>query len=143
MLKIKCLRDINEVSRKKSIPKEVIEKIRSELLIIKQWSDEMDEVTIEDFNTDDFGYGYIVILEGNETGEELKDLGLTEGLENVIPECVESYYFNNEKWTKVIVIYNDSYAMSFWLKNTSLFEDYEDKGRECFSSGEYIPKEPF
>lgn len=143
MLKIKCLQDVNELSGKQSIPKEVIEKIRSELLIIKKWSDEMDEVTIEEFNTDDFGYGYIVILEGDETEEELKALGLTEGLENVIPECVESYYFNNEKWTKVIVIYNDSFAMSFWLKNSRLFEDYEDKGRECFSSGESKLEEPF
>lgn len=143
MIKIKCVQDIKNLSEKKLIPQEVIEKIYSEFLIIKKWSDEMDEVSIEDFNADDFGYGYIVILEGDETEAEINSLGLTEGLESVVPECAESYYFNDEKWTKIIVIYNDSYSMSFWLKNSNLLEDYEYKSQLCHLSAESNIKEPF
>lgn len=143
MWKVKCVQDIKNLSEHREVPKEVIEKVYSELLTIKAWSDEMNEVTIEDFNTDYFGYGYIVILDGSESEEEIRALGLTEGLEGVIPECAESYYFNDEKWTKIVVVYNDSYSMSFWLKNSNLFKDYEDDSRSRFVAEVSKLKEPF
>ena len=43
-----------------------------------------------------------------------------------IPEASHNYYVDGEKWTKLIVVYNDSYSMSFWLKNCSLFDSYAD-----------------
>lgn len=133
MIEIKCMEDIRNLSAKAVIPEEIVEKISKELVIIKKWSDEFNEVDMENFNTDDFGYGYIVILEGNESEEDFKDLGLMDGLDGVIPEAAESYYINDEKWTRVVVIYNDSYSMSFWLKNCELFNDYEIADRNCSS----------
>ena len=53
-------------------------------------------------------------------------LGLSEGLDGVIPEASHNYYFAGQKWTKLIVVYNDSYTMSFWLKNCDIFDSYAD-----------------
>ena len=124
MIEIKSIKDIEEAS-KTSIPKKIIVLLKEELATIKNWCDEDEETTLADFNTDDFGYGYIVVLNGNESLAELQNIGLTEGLENVIPEAALTYYVDGNKWTKLIVIYNDSYSMSIWLKNSSMFKEYE------------------
>ena len=93
---------------------------------IHAWADEDKEYSFEEFNTDIFDYGYIVLLEGNESREDYIYLGLSEGLEGVIPEASHNYYVDGEKWTKLIVVYNDSYTMSFWLKNCDIFDSYAD-----------------
>lgn len=124
MIEIKCVKDVKALSARSLVPEEIVEKIYEELAVIKKWSDEYDEVDINDYNAEDFGYGYIVVLEGNETEAEIKEIGLTEGLEGVIPEAAESFYVGKEKWTRIIVVYNDSYSMSFWLKNSNQFDDY-------------------
>lgn len=125
MIEIKCFKDIEVLKASEGIPALLVEMINEDLVILKKWSDEDDEVSMEEFNTDDFGYGYIVVLNGNESLAELQNIGLTEGLENVIPEAALTYYVDGNKWTKLIVIYNDSYSMSIWLKNSSMFKEYE------------------
>ena len=125
MIEIKCFKDIEVLKASKDIPALLVELINEDLVILKKWSDEDDEVSMEEFNTDDFGYGYIVVLEGNESEADIKNVGLTEGLEGTIPEAAYSYFINGDKWTRAIIIYNDSYSMSFWLKNSNLFSKYE------------------
>lgn len=125
MIEIKCIKDIEVLKAIEGIPALLVEMITEDLVILKKWSDEDDEVSMEEFNTDDFGYGYIVVLEGNESAEEIKNVGLTEGLEGTIPEAAYSYFIDGEKWTRAIVIYNDSYSMSFWLRNSNIFSKYE------------------
>lgn len=125
MIEIKCLKDIEALKARKDIPAALVEMVNEDLAILKKWSDEDDEVSMEEFNTDDFDYGYIVVLEGNESEEDIKNVGLTGGLEGTIPEAAYSYFINGDKWTRAIIIYNDSYSMSFWLKNSNLFSKYE------------------
>lgn len=125
MIEIKCLKDIEALKARKDIPAALVEMVNEDLTILKKWSDEDDEVSMEEFNTDDFDYGYIVVLEGNESEEDIKNVGLTGGLEGTIPEAAYSYFINGDKWTRAIIIYNDSYSMSFWLKNSNLFSKYE------------------
>ena len=125
MIEIKCFKDIEVLKASEGIPALLVEMINEDLVILKKWSDEDDEVSMEEFNTDDFGYGYIVVLEGNESEADIKNVGLTEGLEGTIPEAAYSYFINGDKWTRAIIIYNDSYSMSFWLKNSNIFSKYE------------------
>ena len=41
-----------------------------------------------------------------------------------IPEAAVNYYWGEEKWTRVIVIYNDSYSMLLWIKNYEGYDSY-------------------
>lgn len=130
MIEIKCKRDIETLKEHKDIPMELIDHLCEELNTLKSWCDEDNQDTIDTFNADNYGYGYIAILEGNETEEEIKNIGLSDGLEGVIPEDAMSHIFEGDKWTRIIVIYNDSYSMSFWIKNSSLFDSYEHESTE-------------
>lgn len=127
MIEIKCKKDIDILKDNKNIPEELIRHISEEFVVLKSWCDEDDQDSIEEFHTDNYGYGYITILEGNETNEEIQKLGLSEGLEGIFPEDAVNYQFGADKYTRIIVIYNDSYSMSIWLKNSNLFDSFERK----------------
>ena len=87
--------------------------------------DEDDEDTLEEFDTDYTGNGYIAILDGSESIEVIEGkLGLTGGLDEVIPESAENFFIGSDKWSRVIVIYNDSFGMILWLKNYDGFDSY-------------------
>lgn len=124
MLKVKCYKDILTLEANNSVPDRIITMLKEELARIKSWSDEDCETTLESFHTDDYDYGYIAIFEGTETDQEIEDLGLTDGLEAILPEVAYNFFIDGEKWTKIIVIYNDSYSMSVWLRNTDIFDSY-------------------
>lgn len=123
MIEIRCLKDIKRIE--KQIQRELVDKLLTDLLVIKESSDEDDEYTLEEFNTDYTGNGYIAILDGSESAEVIEGkLGLTGGLDEVIPESVENFFIGSDKWSRVIVIYNDSYGMILWLKNYDGFDCY-------------------
>lgn len=122
MIKIKCLKDI--LDNKDKLPESIVTMLKEELVRVKSWSDEFNETTLEEFHTDNYDYGYIVIFEGTETDKEIEYIGLSDGLEAILPEVAYNYYIDGEKWTKIIVIYNDSYSISLWLKNSDLFDSY-------------------
>lgn len=124
MIEIKCFKDILILAKKNIVPKPILNMLKQELVRIKSWSDEYNETSLTEFHTDDYDYGYIAILDGSETGEQIKSLGLSDGLAGVIPEIAFNYFIEGEKWTKIIVVYNDSYSMSFWLRNCNLFDSY-------------------
>lgn len=124
MIKVQCLQDIEALDNENRLPSLIIKYLKEELERIKSWSDEFNETTLEDFHTDDYDYGYIAIFEGNESDEEIEELGLSDGLEAILPEAAYNYYVDGEKWTKIIVVYNDSYSMSLWLRNTDIFDSY-------------------
>lgn len=123
MIEIRCLKDIKRIE--KQIQKELADKLLTDLLVIKEFSDEDEEYTLEEFNTNYTGNGYIAILDGSESAEVIEGkLGLTGGLDEVIPESVEIFFIGSDKWSRVIVIYNDSYGMILWLKNYDGFDSY-------------------
>ena len=124
MIKIKCLKDILDLESKQTIPDSIITMLKEELVRVKEWCDEFDEVSLESFHTSDYGFGYIAIFEGNETDQEIEAIGLSDGLEAILPEAAYNYFIDGEKWTKIIVVYNDSYSMSIWLRNTDIFDSY-------------------
>ena len=131
MIEICCLRDIIDAKDEKGISKELCERLKEDLAIIKDSCDEDMEYSLETFHTDYTGNGHIAILEGNESEYEIKNIGLTEGLDNTIPEAVVNYNFNGDKWTRAVVIYNDSFAMIFWLKNYDGFDSWEVVEKQC------------
>ena len=124
MIKIKCLKDILDLESNKAIPDSIIAMLKEELVRVKEWCDEFDETSLEEFNADDYDFGYIAIFEGNETDQEIEAIGLSDGLEAILPEAAYNYFIDGEKWTKIIVVYNDSYSMSMWLRNTDIFNSY-------------------
>lgn len=124
MIKVKCLKDILDLERNKKIPDSIITMLKEELVRVKEWCDEFDEVSLEEFHTDYYDFGYIAIFEGNETDQEIEAIGLSDGLEAILPEAAYNYFIDGEKWTKIIVVYNDSYSMSIWLRNTDIFDSY-------------------
>ena len=126
MKKIQCIADIRALEQSHSVPAELIEHIFQDLKVVYEWSVPDQEVTFEDFHTDEYDYGYIAILEGTESTEELeRELSLTGGYENTTPESAEIYHWGTDKWVRVIVIYNDSYSMVLWIKNYDGFDSYE------------------
>lgn len=123
MIKVKCLKDILDLESKQMIPNSIITMLKEELVRVKEWCDEFDEVSLEEFHTDEYDFGVIIIFEGNETDQEIEAVGLSDGLEAILPEAAYNYYLE-EKWTKIIVVCNDSYSMSVWLRNTDIFDSY-------------------
>ena len=124
MIKVKCLKDILDLESNKTIPDSIIDMLKEELVRVKEWCDEFDETSLEEFHTDDYDFGYIAIFEGNETDQEIEGIGLSDGLEAILPEAAYNFFIDGEKWTKIIVVYNDSYSMSMWLRNTDIFDSY-------------------
>ena len=124
MIKVKCLKDILDLESNKTIPDSIIAMLKEELVRVKEWCDEFDETSLEEFHTDDYDFGYIAIFEGNETDLEIEAIGLSDGLEAILPEAAYNFFIDGEKWTKIIVVYNDSYSMSMWLRNTDIFDSY-------------------
>ena len=124
MIKVKCLKDILDLESNKTIPDSIIAMLKEELVRVKEWCDEFDETSLEEFNADDYDFGYIAIFEGNETDQEIEAIGLSDGLEAILPEAAYNFFIDGEKWTKIIVVYNDSYSMSMWLRNTDIFDSY-------------------
>ena len=124
MIKVKCVKDILDLESNKTIPDSIIAMLKEELVRVKEWCDEFDETSLEEFHTDDYDFGYIAIFEGNETDQEIEGIGLSDGLEAILPEAAYNFFIDGEKWTKIIVVYNDSYSMSMWLRNTDIFDSY-------------------
>lgn len=123
MIKVKCLKDILDLESKQTIPDSIITMLKEEFVRVKEWCDEFNETSIDEFNTQDYDFGAIIIFEGNESDQEIEELGFYDGLEAILPECAYNYYLE-EKWTKIIVVCNDSYSMSVWLRNTDIFDSY-------------------
>ena len=134
MIKVKCLKDILDLECNKTIPDSIITMLEEELVRVKEWCDEFDEVSLEEFHTDDYGFGYIALFMGNETDQEIEAIGLSDGLEAILPEAAYNYFIDGEKWTKIIVVYNDSYSMSIWLRNTDIFDSYVINERDSEES---------
>ena len=129
MIEIKCLADIANAKENKSICEELAEILRKDLMVIKDYCDEDGEYSIETFHTDYFDNGHIAILDESTTDEQILELGLTGGLQETIPEAVVNYTINSTinstKWTRAVVIFNDSFGMILWLKNFDGFDGWE------------------
>ncbi len=124
MIKVKCYKDILDLEVNNTVPARLITMLKEELVRVKEWCDEFDETILEEFHTDDYDFGYIVIFEGNETDQEIEAIGLSDGLEAILPEAAYNYFIDGEKWTKIIVVYNDSFSISLFLRNTDTFDSY-------------------
>ena len=124
MIKVKCLKDILDLESNKTIPDSIIAMLKEELVRVKEWCDEFDDTSLEEFHADNYDFGYIVLFMGNETDQEIEAIGLSDGLEGILPEAAYNFFIDGEKWTKIIVVYNDSYSMSMWLRNTDIFDSY-------------------
>ena len=128
MLKIKCLKDIEKLKEEHTLPSELTDFLLHDLHSVHRWADYDHLYDFETYHTDMTDNGYIAILDGTEKKEELEqEIGLTGGYENTIPEAVILHKFGPDKWCRVLVIYNDSYAMILWIKNYDGFDSYAEE----------------
>ena len=125
MIEIRCLKDIADALENKSISEELAKMLRKDLIVIKDYCDEDGEYSIETFHTDYFKNGHIAIVDEETTSEQILELGLTGGLSETIPEAVVNYTINSTKWTRAVVIFNDSFGIILWLKNFNGFDGWE------------------
>ena len=139
MIEIKCLADIANAKESKDISEELAEMLRKDLMVIKDYCDEDGEYSIETFHTDYFNNGHIAIVDESTTNEQILELGLTGGLQETIPEAVVNYTINSTinstKWTRAVVIFNDSFGMILWLKNFDGFDSWEMPVEESYPDG--------
>ena len=115
MEEVKCISDIEKLKKGGKLPNELIEKIEDDLHIVHEWSDMDEECCFEDFDADDFGYGHIAIFDETEEKQDYEKIGLTGGIEEITPETVEEQLIGGIKWSRLVVVYNDSYSMILWL----------------------------
>lgn len=118
MEEIKRIGDIEKLKKEGKLPNELIAKIEDDLHIVHEWSDIDEECCFEDFDADDFVYGHIAVFDGKEEKRDFEKIGLTGGLEEITPETVEEQLISGEKWTRLVVVYNDSYSMILWLPSS-------------------------
>ena len=131
MLKIKCLKDIEKLKEEHALPSELTDFLLHDLHSVHRWADYDHLYDFETYHTDMTDNGYIAILDGTENKEELEqEIGLTGGYENTIPEAVNLHKFGPDKWCRVLVIYNDSYAMILWIKKYDGFDSYADESEK-------------
>ena len=115
MEEVKRIGDIEKLKKEGKLPNELIDKVEDDLHIVHEWSDMDEECCFEDFDADNFGYGHIAILDGTEEKQDYEKIGLTDGLEEITPETVEEQLIGGIKWSRLVVVYNDSYSMILWL----------------------------
>ena len=135
MIEIRCLKDIADALESKVISEELAKLLRKDLMVIKDYCGEDGEYSIETFHTDYFDNGHIAIVDEATTNEQILELGLTGGLSETIPEAVVNYTINSIKWTRAVVIFNDSFGMILWLKNFDGFDSWEMPVEESYSDG--------
>lgn len=127
MIKIKNLDAIENLIRKPGLPSDLFPFLLRDLYNIYLWTGYNDKADFRDFQADLADNVYIAILEGNETREELEvEIGLTGGFGSTIPEEVKIHPFGENIWRRVLVIYNNSYAMVLWIKNYDGFDSYAE-----------------
>ena len=127
MIKIKNLQQIKKLTLRTDLPEELVNYLSQDLYSIYLWTNYDKIIDFENFHTDLANNGYVAIMDGNETREELEtEIGLTGGFQQTIPEEVQIHYFEGSKWRRVLVIYNNSYAMILWIHQYEGFDSYAD-----------------
>ena len=125
MLKVKCVQDIHTLGENKVLSQKLLDYLEKDLHCIHAWADYDHLYAFDSYNTDMTDNGYIAVLEGCETQKELEEeIGLTGGLEQTIPEEVKIVKIDKDEWRRVLVIYNNSYAMILWIRNYDGLDSY-------------------
>ena len=125
MIKIKNLKALEKFIGKPDLPSDIVPFLLRDLYNIYLWTGCNNKMDFRDFDADLVNNGYIAVLEGKEKKEELEqEIGLTGGFKATIPEEVQIHKFGENTWRRVLVIYNNSYAMVLWIKNYDGFDSY-------------------
>jgi hypothetical protein len=77
-----------------------------DLRVIHEWNDEDQEYSFEEFHTDVFHCGCIVIFKTLED-IEMEELGVSGGVKELIPETMELHQLRKEQWLRMNVVYKD------------------------------------
>ena len=115
MLFVKCYRDLEELYKGGQLNALFVQRLEEDLRVIHEWADEDQEYSLSDFHTDALQCGYIAVLECVEDVDVLEGLGVSGGMDALVPETEEWYQFDQTEWVRLVVIYNDSYSMIFWM----------------------------
>jgi hypothetical protein len=115
MYLIKCLNDINYLREIKALSSVMLDQLESDLRVIPEWNDEDHEYSFEEFHTDVLQCGCIVIFKALEDIERMEELGVSGGVKALITERTEWHQFGKERWLRMDVVYNESFAMIFYV----------------------------
>jgi hypothetical protein len=115
MYLIKCLNDIYYLREIKALSIAMLDQLESDLRVIHKWNDEDQEYSFEDFHTDVLQCGCIVIFKTIEDIDMMEELGVSGGVKALIPETTKWHQFAKEQWLRIDVVYNESFAMIFYI----------------------------
>ena len=112
---IKCLRDITRLRHKMVFPREMLDRLEADLRIIHRWHDEDREFPFEDFHTDIFLCGGIVIFDTVSDLNMMDEIGVSGGVSELVPETARILRFAKEYWLRMDVIFTESFAIIFYM----------------------------
>mgnify|MGYP000931719495 CR=1 FL=1 len=109
---IKNLWDVNRLQRNKVLGKEFSNHLKEYLRYLQE---ELDSIEPGAYEVEDTGF--IVILEHVDDVRDLSTVGLNpedQGLLGTIPEWIEKVELDRTEYYRLLVIYNDVFAVTFY-----------------------------
>lgn len=111
MIEIKCLRDIQIINKTNLFSNEFIDEITTDLKIIKANTDFKEIYTLEEYSTEYFNCGHIIIFENKIVESDLEKLKV----DKLIVKSLEFCVFDDERWVRIIIV-DGCKAMIVWVK---------------------------
>lgn len=112
MLVIKNHRDVSRYQQCKVMGSEFAEHVKAYLRYLQ---DELDAIEPGEYSVEDTGF--IVVLEVGDDVRDLSNIGLNpedQGLLGTIPEWIEKVELGGTEYYRFLVIYTDSFAVTFY-----------------------------
>lgn len=109
---IKNQRDVSRYQRCKVLGQEFAEHVKAYLRYLQ---DELDAIEPGEYSVEDTGF--IVVLEAGDDVRDLSNVGLNpedQGLLGTTPEWIEKVELDGTEYYRFLVIYTDSFAVTFY-----------------------------
>lgn len=115
MFIIERKQDLEVLKSSNIINNEYMEEIENQFKILFEQIKDEEEISLDEFSLQ--LYGYIIILEKGDNLRNLSPIGLdsNSGLIATIPEFIDELLFPGTTVYKVLVVYNNSYAVTFFI----------------------------
>ncbi len=124
MIKLKTLADFRRHRQAGSLPPEFLEHLET---IFHELHESLGEDhSIENFSLDE--HGYIVVLEKGDDLTDLQEVGLNpedKGLLGTWPEFVELEKLSCGCYYRILILYNNEYAMLFFVRSGDFGSEIE------------------
>lgn len=122
---INTLADITLLEKTNTLPQDYLNLIRQHFKDLMDFN--CDGETEEEFTLEQCGP--IIVLEPGDNVKDLSIVGLNsreKGLLGTVPETVEQIDLDGSLIWKVLIVYNDSYVPTFFLRSGAFGEEVEE-----------------